>query len=316
MLVLAAEEADVELANNLTELLIASVAEQIDAAIIGKEEFQAILQRQDEESLDCLETQACLGRVAVQLGLSEVISGTIGHRDNHFALHLGRTDVTTGEMITRVFLEVPGGLSELLEALRAAVPQLFEVPPEVGGLTISCDLEGASVRLDGEPVGRTPLDQLEVAAGSHQLEVTAEGYRPWSTTIEIEAGESTQLVVDLAPIDGEEEGSVDGWVAVSAWALIGVGTGSLVAAIVVGVLSQAGLPEAPETTRQEALDILSVQEREALAANVLFGVGGAMAVGGALIAIFARHRVFGLPRSDNSEASRLTLGWGRVAWRF
>ena len=69
VLLLATGELDQELADNLTEVLIASVASHTEAQIVGKAEFQAILDRQDEASQACIESPTCLGRIGVQPGL-------------------------------------------------------------------------------------------------------------------------------------------------------------------------------------------------------------------------------------------------------
>jgi hypothetical protein len=99
VLVLSTDEENQELADNLTEVLIAAVADHTTAQIVGKEEFQAILQRQDEASLDCLESLVCLGRVGAELGVTEVIAGTLGRREGQFTYHVGRTSIETGELM-------------------------------------------------------------------------------------------------------------------------------------------------------------------------------------------------------------------------
>ncbi len=50
----------------------------------------------------------------------------------------------------------------------------------VGTITITASVDGAAVKLDGVPVGETPLPaSIEVNPGGHKLEITREGYRTW-----------------------------------------------------------------------------------------------------------------------------------------
>lgn len=56
---------------------------------------------------------------------------------------------------------------------------------------------GAEVSVDGEPVGITPLLQLEMAAGEHTLRVQADRYEPLEVNVSME-GRSTSQTLSLA----------------------------------------------------------------------------------------------------------------------
>jgi formylglycine-generating enzyme required for sulfatase activity len=61
---------------------------------------------------------------------------------------------------------------------------------------------GAAVRVDGQTQGQTPLE-LELAAGSHEIEINAERHKPWRAHIEVEAGLPLTLPeVRLEPASG------------------------------------------------------------------------------------------------------------------
>jgi len=58
---------------------------------------------------------------------------------------------------------------------------------------------GASVFLDGESVGVTPLIVQEVLAGSHEVRIVGDGYRSWLSTIQVEDGQRSRVAASLEP---------------------------------------------------------------------------------------------------------------------
>lgn len=88
--------------------------------------------------------------------------------------------------------------------LRAKVPGLKELMKDLGNriasLTIRCDVQNARILVRDRLVATTPLDgPIRVNAGRAQLEVVAEGYQPYKTTIDLpKAGSLTVDVVLVA----------------------------------------------------------------------------------------------------------------------
>ncbi len=71
-------------------------------------------------------------------------------------------------------------------------------PPRVQAtLTVLSTPFGAAVTLDGTPVGQTPLTNLRLNPGRHQLELTKAGYKPWSRALEVKAGEPVKVDAPL-----------------------------------------------------------------------------------------------------------------------
>jgi formylglycine-generating enzyme required for sulfatase activity len=71
-----------------------------------------------------------------------------------------------------------------------------------GLLTVSTKPEvGAAVLVDGQNVGSTPIREIEVAAGEHDVVVRAERYREFETRVAIEGeGSIAALDVELVPL--------------------------------------------------------------------------------------------------------------------
>lgn len=68
----------------------------------------------------------------------------------------------------------------------------------LGDLTLTCSVEGAEVRVNGQPVGRTPLTSaLHLPSGVVRVEVRAAGYRAWQRAIDLPGGATAQENVGL-----------------------------------------------------------------------------------------------------------------------
>jgi hypothetical protein len=63
--------------------------------------------------------------------------------------------------------------------------------PTAGIIKVESDVAGASVFLDREFKGATPLTIEGIAPGSHRLNVAAEGFQSYADTIDVPAGPST-----------------------------------------------------------------------------------------------------------------------------
>jgi hypothetical protein len=56
---------------------------------------------------------------------------------------------------------------------------------------------GARVFVDNRPVGVTPLVLSDVRAGAHAVRLEMDGYRSWSTSVNVDAGTSARVAASL-----------------------------------------------------------------------------------------------------------------------
>ena len=77
-----------------------------------------------------------------------------------------------------------------------AAPKPAPAPaaPTVGELRIDSDVPGAMVFLDRKYLGETPVTARDVPPGTHQLNLSAEGYDGQSRTIEVSPGTAEVMV--------------------------------------------------------------------------------------------------------------------------
>jgi hypothetical protein len=88
--------------------------------------------------------------------------------------------------------------------LKARVPKLAdligEVRAKVATLALTCNVAGARIVLRDKIVGTTPIGKpLRFNAGAASVEVTAEGYFPYTKSVDLPAGGVLDLDVALVP---------------------------------------------------------------------------------------------------------------------
>src|SRR6185436_3240803 len=94
-LILKTGSVDEELADNLSEVLIARLARRGDHEIAGKEELKTKLGVDERSAAACLDNPGCLGRVGTELGVTEMLVGTLGRRGDDYLYNLNLIDITT-----------------------------------------------------------------------------------------------------------------------------------------------------------------------------------------------------------------------------
>jgi formylglycine-generating enzyme required for sulfatase activity len=73
--------------------------------------------------------------------------------------------------------------------LQSFQPQLV---PNWADVNVTSEPAGAQVLIDGKARGATPL-RTEVLAGNHPIELRLEGFKPWTTDVQVKAGEPLAL---------------------------------------------------------------------------------------------------------------------------
>jgi len=93
-IVLPADKGDEELAQNSSDVLVATIAERTHSELLGREEFKAQLGLQGSGVLGCAGDTACLGRVGVQLKVDKMVVGTVSRGvGDEYIINLNLIDV-------------------------------------------------------------------------------------------------------------------------------------------------------------------------------------------------------------------------------
>jgi PEGA domain len=103
-------------------------------------------------------------------------------------------------------LKPPAGRSAPTPSVKAppdAGATAIEPPlqtPQPPTLRVTSDVAGAVVFVDRRFLGKTPLESRDIQAGSHRLQVSAEGYDGVTQSIEIAETGPTDVSVSLKPV--------------------------------------------------------------------------------------------------------------------
>jgi hypothetical protein len=111
----------------------------------------------------------------------------------HYAVRVSRRAYATEEREVVLSAEHPAAaLTVTLGRIRPPKAETL-----VGSLSVQSQPPGARVTLDGRAVGTTPVVVASVAAGSHVVRVSLEGFRQWTQTVEIVAGQRLRVTSAL-----------------------------------------------------------------------------------------------------------------------
>jgi hypothetical protein len=286
VLIVGATPADAEVADNLTEVVIARVAQTRGVQIAGTAEFRKRLGIQSENRARlCLEDAACIATIAVSLGVTKIVSGSVAARDNQFLFSLILRDMNTGEIEKRIFRLVDGDVDELVAAAQQATSELFVAPPAPGRVHVGSEPAGARVSIDEAYVGTTPLISGNLVAGKHALRVEAAGHFPWSSNVVVPAGSNFEINLTPQNLPPRLQ-----WPTTVATGLTALAVATAATGAVLGVLAQV---EPTSPNRAVAQEEFEHRRRLGLAADVTFV--GAMVVGAAAGVVFWVYRghIFG-----------------------
>lgn len=104
----------------------------------------------------------------------------------------GYATQTTRLTVTR---ERPAA-SVTLDLLRPSSP-VPSPAADAGALFIDSRPRGARVIVDGQVIGTTPMQMLALPAGTHDVRLELDGYRTWTSTVQVRGGETSRVTGSL-----------------------------------------------------------------------------------------------------------------------
>jgi hypothetical protein len=287
VLILPESGTEPALADNLTEIAIARIAERQRVQLAGTVEFRQQLGLVGEQrALVCLTDIACLGRVGVALGVRRVMTGTVRAQDDGaFLIHMSLTDIESGRVESRFFRLVQNGMEALLKATQEGTDDLFRPREEPGRVRVESDPERARVTIDDMFVGNTPVMAGTLLPGRHTVRVEKENRFPWTTVVDVRP--ASDLQIKVTPENMPRRRLWPGYVGFGG---VGLAAGAVVLGSVLGAMSQ---DEPTSGSRRALQDDFNRRKGLVRDANLLFAAGAAIGVASLAVLIGYRRDVLG-----------------------
>jgi hypothetical protein len=269
-----------------------AVLESALGELSGKGSHPPAEMRLDEARLtfSCFdESEACMAQVGELLQVGRLIWGTLERKGDVQVLRLALLDVTRAAFVRRERFERTGAdaIEQLERDARAFVlgrpvaarplVEFRSVPP------------GAVVMVDGESRGATPLT-LELAPGTHPVELRLPGHQPVARELNVPASGRTVVDERLAPLVTARTQPTEASADTGFW--LGIGAGG-VAVVSAGFATALGLrtlelrDDAQNAETQRDNDrAVSDGEDKRLLTNVAWGVAAAAAATSAYFFFF------------------------------
>jgi hypothetical protein len=184
------------LADNLTEVALARIAETPGRTLAGTLELRRRLgDEAGDDVIACLEQAACLGRVGVTLGVTRLVTGAVRDQEGRFFLTLTLTDIAAGRAPVRFFRQVDGQIADLARAVQEGVDELLDPRRAPGRLRVRSEPEGARVTVDQVYIGTTPLLSGALKPGRHSVRVEMDRRFAWSSVVDLAPGRELDLAL-------------------------------------------------------------------------------------------------------------------------
>lgn len=176
---------------------------------------------------------SCWIAFAERAGVSHVVRTTLTVQDRDYGVRADLIDGRTGEVIATVERgcelcgseELGTTFEDVGDALRRKLASQSDGPAQ---LVITSTPVGATVRLDGAPIGKTPLT-VEVAAGEHEIEIVMRDHITQRRRLAFVEGVKQEWNVALVDVPRDDRRDrrplrIAGWTALGV-GLAGVGIG-------------------------------------------------------------------------------------------
>jgi formylglycine-generating enzyme required for sulfatase activity len=176
---------------------------QVDASAPGYHPLSAAFSVDDGEDQSVVLT---LDALPGRLSIDSTPPGATVIIDEEAVGQTPLIDLSLGKGIHTLSLQEPRHLTTTQDIAitgRNVQQQLhIDLAPAWADISLSSAPPGATVQLDGEPVGRTPLT-LEVLQGERTITLLLSAYTQWQRSLTVDAGQDVDLgTIELLPAEG------------------------------------------------------------------------------------------------------------------
>ncbi len=153
---------------------------------------------------DCTGQDKCLADIGRKLGVEVMVSGSVAAIGDSYILDIKAVDVASVTQLRRIATEpLRGSPDELIESVRVAAYRLLAPEHLHGSIAVLSDIVGASIKLDGKLVGKTPLlaPLRDIPLGVHELRLEAPDMEPFVEPVDVRFQKTSRVLVNLIPLE-------------------------------------------------------------------------------------------------------------------
>lgn len=272
---------------------------------------------------------ACAAQELEALGVQRAVLGQLSRSEAHYVLKLWLFDLEALTTLSDVDRPILIAARRFMKDVEQAVPPLLRGEREARGtLVLEVNLVDAQISVNGEFAGTPPLRRT-LRPGKYEVKIERKKYLPITRLIDVEANQESKLELELLLIPGQipddqiipalvkkpEPAPEAVLLSPLTWALGGVTVAAAGTGFALGLVARSqenALRESFDTqtnvyggTRTQALE----QNRNAVIANVAFGVAGAALIGTVISGIVgASSAPVQVAPTVTSTAAGLTVG--------
>jgi TolB-like protein len=177
-------------ADAMTQILSAELNGIEGISVISRDDIAAMLEKvQTEGELGCTDNMECIVEIGASLGLSKLVTGTVGKVADTFVISLQLVDIRKADVENRVLESFDGAADELKHAIKLTAYELVgvEYKSQKGRVDFTFNVEDAEVRL-GQARLNLKDSQLgigDLEPGRYSLRVIADpdDYYPLQTDV-------------------------------------------------------------------------------------------------------------------------------------
>lgn len=204
--------------------------------------------------LECQQDVACVGQKLAEVGAA---AGVVVRMDRPrrnrpmevtLQVHAPVSGTALGELQSLTLPEdlttgLPAALASAITALSPHMP----APPPRTTMLLAINVDGASIQVDGQAAGTSPVAPLEVPPGGHLVAISHAAFQSYSRQVDVAPGEAARMNIDLTPLPGsdlliDDSGEIivddgeddDGGILTQWWLWAAIG-GAVLVGVIVGV---------------------------------------------------------------------------------
>ncbi len=186
-----------ETASRINSVLRGEIGRVPGFRLAPGEKSAAVLSKHPD-LLSCPGEAECLSRMGMLTGADLVVSGVLGTLGDLFSLDIKLVDVATKQEIRRVAQTWSGEEKFLIEVMRQVATRLLKPEAYTGRLELNVSVPGVEIFIDGDPVGRTPLEvPLRLSPGRHALKLVCAGFKDYEQFVDVPFNRTVPVSVEM-----------------------------------------------------------------------------------------------------------------------